>query len=70
MDLHHKKPTEPRPGCVFYDTEERLVRRFMRDLIVDETHKKDLKKFGLIEWAGSYWRLTDKGQEIAGQLGL
>ncbi len=50
--------------------DEGLVRRYMRDLIVNETHKKALKKSGLIEWAGSMWILTTRGQEIARELGL
>lgn len=50
------------------ETDEVNVCRFMRDLIVNEAHKKALKKSKLIEWAGSFWRLTPKGYEILQRL--
>jgi hypothetical protein len=43
----------------------RFLRKFTTDAIVSEEQKRFLKKAKWIEWAGSFWCLTDVGRETA-----
>lgn len=50
--------------------DEQALRRFTREGIVDDTHKKQLKKQGWIEYSHGFWSLSSAGKREATRLGF
>jgi len=51
-------------------SDEQALRRFTREGLVGEFHKKQLKKRGWIEYTHGFWHLSPAGKDEATRLGF